>query len=383
MNFGFWMKTASAFLFRSGRTTIVLGIMICLAVGTLVFISAVAIGVNDCMIRNSTGLFSGQIMGRGLSLSREDLRIPGVSQVLERSEIPGVLESRGKTRAVRLVALDPVREKKSTSLWKKVTRGQYLSGPGEEILISQFLADGLQAAPGDALVFRTGSTSTPFRISGIYQTGIEALDTGTAFCSRSVPLDLPGEWSAAVFLEPGLSEDRVIQAWAARGVDVSRLKTWQETLPDLTQLIDLNRISMGFVLVLVLGVVAFATASAFAIFIVSRIREYGIMKAMGVTSRETAGLIFAQVILLNIIAAVAGTLAGALAVVIVGKTGIDLSGFTSHNRYFVVSGTIFPRLTPFSLLLPGGLALGFCLAAAVWPVSIVVRQRAANILRSV
>jgi hypothetical protein len=64
-------------------------------------------------------------------------------------------------------------------------------------------------------------------------------------------------------------------------------------------------------------------------------------------------------------------------------TGIDLSGFTSHNQYFVVSGVIVPRLTLFSLLLPPGLALVFCLAAAAWPVLIVVRQQPARILRSI
>lgn len=63
-------------------------------------------------------------------------------------------------------------------------------------------------------------------------------------------------------------------------------------MPDLTELIDLNRISMGFVMILVLGVVSFGTACAFAIFIISNIREYGIMKAMGVTSKETVALIF-------------------------------------------------------------------------------------------
>jgi len=135
-------------------------------------------------------------------------------------------------------------------------------------------------------------------------------------------------------------------------------------------------------MVLVLGVVSFGTACAFAIFIISNIREYGIMKAMGVTPGETAMLIFSEVILLNILASFAGTLAGFLAVTVSGKTGIDLSSFTSHNQYFVVSGLIIPRVTLFSLLLPSFLTLIFCLLAAVWPTLIVIRQRTSKILRS-
>lgn len=223
--------------------------------------------------------------------------------------------------------------------------------------------------------------SVRFTVAGVFDTRIPAVDM--AFCPLSALPSLPGTWSAAVFLRPGVSETDIRSAWGAAGIDPAQFRTWQESMPDLTQLIELNRISMGFVMVLVLGVVAFATASAFAISIISRLREYGIMKSMGVTAKETVLLIFSQVLLLTLLAAAGGVLMGAAAVFLTAGTGIDLTGFTSHNQYFAVSGVIIPRLTPFSLLLPPGLSMAFCLAAAVWPVLIVVRQQPARILRSI
>jgi ABC-type lipoprotein release transport system permease subunit len=396
----FWIRTAAAFVFRSGRTTAALGAMIGIAVAALIFVSAVATGVNDCMIQNATGLYSGQISGNALpaNLLPEDLELSGVLTVLRRYLIPGIISnvdghanpagraaaaSAGAGLSLTLVALNPETEKKASALWKKIIAGTYLAPGKDDILISRQTALALGVQPGSPLVFRSGSLEKRFRVAGVFATGIPAMDQGLAFCPEAAMPVLSETWSAAVFLMPGVSETQIRAAWAEKGIDPSRFQTWQEVMPDLTQLIDLNRISMGFVNVLVLGVVAFATAAAFAISIISRLREYGIMKAMGITPEETALLVFFQVLLLNLLAAAAGILLGIAVVAFAAGTGIDLSGFTSHNQYFVVSGVIVPRLTLFSLLLPPGLALVFCLAAAAWPVLIVVRQEPARILRSI
>ena len=119
-------------------------------------------------------------------------------------------------------------------------------------------------------------------------------------------------------------------------------------MPDLKQLIDLNYVSMSIVILLVFGVVSLGIACAFVIVILKTIREYGILKAMGVTSRETMLLIFFEVVLMNLFASTLGVILGITLTLVVKETGIDLTAFTSHNRYFAVSGVIYPRLTAFA-----------------------------------
>jgi ABC-type lipoprotein release transport system permease subunit len=154
-------------------------------------------------------------------------------------------------------------------------------------------------------------------------------------------------------------------------------------MPDLKQLIELNYVSMSIVMVLVFGVVSIGIACAFAISILRNLREYGIMKSMGMTPGETVFLIFSEVVLMNLAASVIGVLIGAAISLAVARTGIDLSAFTSYNQYFIVSGVIYPRLTVFSLCLPPVLALAFSLFAAIWPVIIIIRGNIADILRSI
>jgi ABC-type lipoprotein release transport system permease subunit len=385
MNPTFWIKTALLFLFRSKRTTLALGLMIFFAVATLVFISSIAVGINDSMILNSTGLYSGQITGTHLpdTVTRQTLFVDGVSNVLQRFKIPGILHYQGKKEMLTLIAVNPGQELKSTSLWKKIIKGKYIKDNTFEILISHDTAKQLAIDLGDKVIFNSGSSVYPLIVAGIYKTGINRFDRGIAFSPVSILPDHLRNWDCAIFLNPGVDMTTIIASYAQKSFNSSILKTWKDQMPDLTQLIELNRISMGFVMVLVLGVVSFGTACAFVIFIISNIREYGIMKAMGVTPSETAMLIFSEVMLLNIMASLAGTLAGFTAVLISSKTGIDLSSFTSHNQYFVVSGLIIPRLTPFLLFLPSFLTIVFCLLAAVWPAMIVKRQRSSDILRSI
>ena len=155
-------------------------------------------------------------------------------------------------------------------------------------------------------------------------------------------------------------------------------------MPDLRQLIDLEYISMGIVIILVFAVVAIGIACSFVIFIIKNMREYGIMKAMGVTSREISLLIVLKVALMNFMACGVGLIIGTVTVWIVAKSGgIDISAFTSHNRYFTVSGIIYPRLTVFSILAPPVTAFSFGLVAAIWPAVILVRKKAADIVRMV
>ncbi|NTW89229.1 MAG: hypothetical protein HGB26_09000, partial [Desulfobulbaceae bacterium] len=154
-------------------------------------------------------------------------------------------------------------------------------------------------------------------------------------------------------------------------------------MPDLKQLIDLNFVSMGIVMVLVFGIVSIGISCAFVIFILKNLREHGIMKSMGILPIEAVLLLVTQVAILTLGASLAGDVAGALAVLSLATIGIDLTAFTSHNQYFVVSGIIYPRLTFYSLFWPPVLAMVFGLLAAVWPSVFVIRKKAAEILRAI
>lgn len=382
----FWTRTGTMFLLRSGRSAIMLCLMAVAAVASLIFLSSLDVGVNDAMIRNSVGMFSGHITGLFIpeSVTTDALKIEGVKEVLKRVYVPGTISRGENTEAINLAGIDPDKEERITALLKKKIKGEFIKSGEPGIYLSRFMSERLNAGLADEVIFRAGYGDATIRlkVAGIYSTGIEELDSKTAFVPLNIlPESVLRTWSAGIFLNDGVAPEFVIKKYQSKYPSI-RFMTWKELMPDLLQLIDLNYVSMNIVIFLVFGVVSIGIACAFAIFILKNMREYGIMKSMGVTPAEIGYLIMIEIFLINIAASVAGVIIGLTAVYIASGSGIDLTSFTSHNRYFAVSGVIYPRLTYYSLALPPMLALIFSLLAGIWPAMIVSRKKAVQILRS-
>jgi len=384
---GFWIRIAGLFLMRSRRTTAVLSLMVLLSVATLIFLSSMAVGVNDAMVRNSVSLYSGHVSGFDLAMDMEpdSLVIKGVVAVVKRVENHGLLQHSDRFEWITLVASDPSAEIRSTALWRKIVTGGYPQAGKAETLVSQYLAERLLLSPGDQLRFRQSmeSPSTTLIVTGVYHTGVDKLDRSLAFVPLGIIPDASAGWSAAIFLQDGVEPEGIVSQYRRQFGESANFRTWRELMPDLRQLIDLNYVSMSIVIFIVFGLVALGVSSAFVIFILKNLREYGIVKAMGVTPLEIGFLIATEVGLMIFAAACGGVALGAVVTYLVGITGIDLTAFTSHNRYFAVSGIVIPRLTLYSLWAPPMIAFCFGLAASIWPAVLVVRSRTADILRGI
>lgn len=385
---GFWARIAYLFLIRSGRATATLSIMVITAVAALIFLSSLAVGVKDAMLRNTVGLFSGHISGYNMpgATKVRDLMMDGVDTVLKRSYRHGILSGNSLSQPLLVCGIDPDMEARRTALKRRILEGRYPVSGRKEILISRNIARNLGVRTGARLRFKLREETGFYdlTVSGIFNTGLDALDRGLAFIPSDLPPFVNVPWSAAVFLNTGVDADPVMQIFQRKFPEPVRFESWKTQMPDLKQLIDLEAVSMAIVILLVFGVVAIGIACSFVIFILRNIREYGILKAMGVTTAEMSTLIVAKVVLMNILACGMGLLIGLLAVMTVSHMGgIDISAFTSHNRYFAVSGIIMPRLTVFSLWTPPATSLLFSLVAAFWPAALVARQKVADILRMV
>lgn len=384
MPYPFLLKIAAVTLWRSWRATAVLSFMIVTAVAALVFLSALAVGTNDAMIRNSTGLFSGHIAGSGIrETDVAGLAMPGVKHVVVRRQLPVILRHGSLIEPVALVGIDPEREQEATAFPRKTVAGRYPIAGEAAIYISQDTADRLGLAPGDAVTVADGQGAglQSLTVSGLYRTGITQFDQGMAFCPTAALPAGAASVSAAIFLDADASLDTIVARYR-QDFPAGTFTPWTKFMPDLKQLIDLEYICMAIVITLVFAIVAVGISCSFLIFTLKNLREHGIMKAMGLEAGETALLLLIQIGLLTIAAAALGTLAGTLTTAVFAHSGIDISTFTSHNQYFAVSGILYPRLTGEALLTPPLVAVVFGLAASIWPIVYIIRKNPADILRN-
>ena len=382
----FWIKTAFLFLYRSKRSTIALAMLVICAVSVLIFLASLAVGVNDTMISNSVSIYSGHIAGFNLpiSLTPKDLLTDGVISVLKRAQFPGTILYERQIQTVILTGVDPVLERKHTVFWKKIVKGQYLRRGKKECIIGKSLAEKIGATLGNEICFRPtfGGNHLQLTIVGIFKTGIEDLDRITIFVPKSVLPVIKGKtWNAAIFLKKGIEPKNIISKYRQKLGPKFTFKSWEELFPDLKELIDLNYISMCIVMILVFALVAIGIACTLIIFIFKNLREYGIMRAMGVRNWEITFMITMVAFIMNTVSSFIGGVLGIVFVFLAYNIGIDLSEFTSHNRYFTISAVIYPRLTPFSVCLPLCLALFSGIVAAIWPVALILKKKPAEILR--
>lgn len=379
----FWVKTAFIFLIRSGRSTFALFAMLIASVSTLIFLSAMAVGINDIMVKNSVNLFSGHIQATNLpaSIKKQDLMADGVTGVLKRVYLPGILTRSGRVKTAVIVGVEPDEEERLSALKKKITEGRYPLAHEKAALIGKELAEALNAKPGDTVEFRKniGEKPAALTIAGIYRVSTGRLNE-LVIAPADAVTGATESWQAAVFLDDGVEPGRIIENYKEK-LPGAEFKAWTELMPDLKELIDMNYVSMTIVMALVFGLVSVCIAAAFSIFILKNLREYGIMRSMGVTDAEVSGFILIKICLMNVVASIAGVLIGSAAVFIASVHGIDLGAFTAHNQYFTITSVIIPRLTPYSLALSPAASIVFGAVAAIWPALLATRRKTAEILR--
>ena len=385
MPFSFLCTMAGLMLMRSWRATAIVSFMVVSAVAALVFLSALAIGTNDAMIRNSTGLYSGHITGSNLreeTVSR--LQLAGVKQILMRKQENVLLSAGDLLEPVTLVGIEPEKERQATAFWRKTVEGTYPQTGSNALLLSQELAKRLHLGVDDTIrvMNRQGQMLKQMTVGGIFKTGITVLDQGLAFCPvESLPADAPAR-SAAIFLADGVSAEDLVRQYRQL-LPTGTFASWIEFMPDLKQLIDLDYICMALVITLVFAIVSVGISCTFLIFTLKNLREHGIMKAMGLRPGDTALLLVIQIGALTGGAALIGLALGAAIAQLFAHIGIDISTLTSHNQYFSVSGVLYPRLTGLALVTPPAGAIIFGLAASIWPIMYITRKTPADILRSV
>jgi ABC-type lipoprotein release transport system permease subunit len=269
---------------------------------------------------------------------------------------------------------------------RRIIAGRYPQPGRAQILIGKACADTLGLAVGATLNLMTDPTSTAraYRVSGIFATGIEHFDAQFTYIADphlDETLAAAATTEYAFFFHPGASIPKATAAIGQQLPPTWQLKRWDQLMPDLVQLIDLNEISMQIIMVLVVVLVGFGISNTFILTIVERYREFGILKAMGVTPHELTLLIFLESFLVCAGAALLGLLIGWGLTTGLGLVGIDLSAFTSHNRYFVVTGVVHPRLTYGGLLGPGLLVVLVSLISSYLPTRMAGRRITADILR--
>ncbi len=388
------LHLAARNVLRNVRRTLITLFSITLSLAALIFIWGFIDGINEQMIDNSTRYLSGhlQIHQRGFHEDpalyramtedeglRERLRaMEGVAGLAPRVEGKALLSGADKSRPVFVVGVDPVLESRVTTIHQAILAGRYLKpGDGERILLGDKMAEILGIGLGDEVVLITqamdGSLGAGrYEVVGIFDSGIDVLDGSYAFLPLPAARDLFALWGRSTAWVVRL-EQRARAGTIARRMEAAlgpryEVLDWPRLLPSMVQMVRFHEAVTYVVLFIVLVVVAIGVGNTLLMAVMERIREFGVMMALGTARGQIMALVIMESLLLGLVGLALGTVLGVAITRSLGESGLDLGQYTAAMETMPgLSAMVYPLVRWDHVALLAALVLLISLLPPLYP----------------
>lgn len=259
---------------------------------------------------------------------------PGVAAFQARIVITGLLSSKVDSGGALIVGIEPHRDSRVTTMHKYLAKGTFFSGKGKEIVMGDSLADSLGLRVGDSVVVMAQAADQSmgadnYRLAGLYHTGSETFDKQIAYVPfRSLQETLAMEGQANNFAlrlrDPERLEEvrsRLAAALQGKGLKVV---TWREVDEELVGVQTYQNAILKIILAIVFLIVALGILNTIFMSLFERVREFGVLKAIGARPGFLLRLVLVESLLLGTMGGAVGLVAGASLIRYFGAEGLPL-----------------------------------------------------------
>ncbi|MCB9765907.1 MAG: ABC transporter permease [Alphaproteobacteria bacterium] len=227
----------------------------------------------------------------------------------------GLAAAGDQSAGVSLRGVNVARDATVSRIHERVGQGAWLD-PADPtgVVIGWRLAKALVIGPGDELIVLTqgadGSIANAlYTVRGVLVTIGDGVDRAGVFMNEDALrelLVLPGGAHQIVVRKPDTMDlDAAVVATkaAAPGLQVM---SWRELMPVLATMLDSSRSLIVFVFFIVYIAIGILILNAMLMAVFERVREFGVMKALGMSPRTVLTLILAESVLQVLVAMVLG-----------------------------------------------------------------------------
>ncbi|MGQ9539827.1 MAG: FtsX-like permease family protein [Armatimonadota bacterium] len=303
--------------------------------------------------------------------------IRAVSPVVEGQAF---LNRNEKRRAVTVVGIIPERHNGVVDIHSKMVRGRFFGLNGGEAVIGFKLADEFAVDLGDKVrVVSPDGNVASFTVAGIFDTGFNAVDSSAVYVTLRDAQSLFKVGSAVTSI--GLKLKRIFEAEELAQKIAQQVpyetNSWIKDNQQLLSGLRAQSQSSNLILVFTTIAAGFGIASIMITSVVTRLREIGILKAIGATNRQILQIFAVEGTLLAFFGAVAGAVQGiALSLALYSiRTTVSATGRTAE---------VFPfDLTPDLVIRAIVIAVVVGVVASWYPAWRAARVNAIEVIRGV
>jgi ABC-type lipoprotein release transport system permease subunit len=380
-------------LWRNRRRTGVMLAAIIMGVWAMIFMNALMRGMTDQMVVNGLNTLPGeaQLLHPDYrndpsvvnSIDPPDAALrgwldddPHIRAWTTRVQVPAVIASARDTRGVLLLGVDPPRETVVGALPGDIVAGRFLEDANDPgVVIGLRLAERLETRIGQRVVITAQDPDNELvergvRVVGLYKARLQASEEAYVYTGRGAAQTLLNLGERVSQIAVTGDNYRDVSAWlpdlrAVAGDAVLALD-WKALDPFRGAMLDVQD---GFALIFILvvfAVLSFGLVNTLVMAIFERVREIGLMQALGLRP----GLIVALVLLESLFLLSLGLAIGvALAVLTILplRDGIDLSGVAEGMAMIDMDSVLYPALYAIDVWLAVIVVLGLGLLASLLP----------------
>jgi putative ABC transport system permease protein len=377
-------------LWRNPRGTLLTALALGLGLTLLLVSLGLLDGSQQQMVANAVRFGTGDVViqaqGYQDSASTELLLPAGVvskTQVLLHTEAlkhvvrgmsprllaSGLLSSAANANGVSMMGVIPKEERTVSLIPQRIVKGKYLDDDQQSgVVIGEELAGKLAVRIGSKVVLMTQAVQSPgteapdtgggemqstlLRVSGIFRTGVQAIDAHVIqlpLPEAQALLGVPGRVTqVAVLLEREGDSLRVARGLRKQltGVPVEVLP-WRESMPGVAQLFLLDEAFNYVMNGVVLAMVGLGILNTILMRVIERRYEFGLCSALGLRPVQLAVMIIGESLALTAISLVLGLVLGLSAQHYFATAGLDLRWFfkSSLPTALVFDPIIYSRLS--------------------------------------
>ncbi len=291
----------------------------------------------------------------------------------------GLLAANLASSGVQLRGIDLKQEMQVTQLYKHVSSGQWLDeGDAKGVVLGKKLAGTLGVEIGDELVFVGQSADgymadELFRVRGILKSVSDGIDRMGVFMPMQTLrdlMDIPEGAHEIIVLRTDRTTDLEVEtakvAALAPGLEV---KNWKQLMPVVARMVETADAQTLVMLVIFYIAVATVVLNAMLMNVFERIHEFGIMKALGVSPWQLVGLVFAETLVMALLAAIVGLASGWWISDYYHHHGIDMSALAGSITYggIAFDPVWYSFVTSDALIYPVVFLLLMALIAVIYP----------------
>jgi ABC-type lipoprotein release transport system permease subunit len=385
-------KLAWRNLWRNYRRTLIMLLAIALGVWAMIFMTALLRGMVDDMVKQGINTLPGHVQIHALAY-RDDpsvthsmpapdqnlLEVLNGSQVKawsSRIKVPAMISSEYESRGVQLLGVNPEGELTLGFSPDDIVEGRFLAGSDDRgIVVGRKLLQRLETRLGKRVVLMSQDPDNTiaeggFRVVGVFRAELENREESFVYAGRDVVQAMLGigtNVSEIAVLGHQYQTPEVL-AEAIRSVvsEDHEVLSWLELDPYLATMM---RVMNGFVLVWMVVIflsLSFGLVNTLMMAIFERVREIGLMRALGMRPSAIVYQVLVESVMLLILGLLLGNLM-AIGTIVPLKDGIDISVVSQGMEMMGASSMLFPVLLWPDLLLANSVVIVLGIITSLLP----------------